>query len=65
MFVRFQGIEVGDSEYACAMLEAKIEFDAWERDKRKGRKANKTKFKAQRLAKLDAQKAGAFVEDDE
>ena len=61
----FQGIKVGDSEYACAMLEAKIEFDAWERDKRKGRKADKAKFKAQRLAKLDAEKAGEFVEEDE
>jgi hypothetical protein len=37
----FQGIKVGDSEYASAMLEAKIEFD-------------------QRLAKLDARKAGLF-----
>ena len=42
------------------MLEAKIEFDQWERDKRKGRKADKAKFKAQRLAKLDARKAGLF-----
>lgn len=53
---------LSDSDYAIAMLEAKIEFDAWEAGKRKGRKANKAKFRAQRLAKLDARKAG-FYED--
>lgn len=57
-------INVGDMEYESAMLEAKIEFDAWERDKRKNRKADKAKFKAQRLAKLEAAKEFGD-EDDE
>lgn len=58
-----RGINVGDAEYPSAMLEAKIEFDAWERDKRKNRKADKAKFKAARLAKLEAAKE--FGDEDE
>lgn len=44
------------AEYLQAMKEAKAEFDAWEADKRKGRKATKATYRAQRLAKLDARK---------
>lgn len=51
------------SEYKQAMIDAKVEFDAWESDKRKTRKGSKAKYKAQRLAKLDAQKA-KFFEDN-
>lgn len=59
-----RGINVGDIEYPSAMLEAKIEFDQWERDKRKNRRAEKAKFKAIRLAKLEAAKEFGD-EDDE
>jgi hypothetical protein len=56
----FNGIKVGDADYASAMLEAKIEFDQWERNKRKNRISDKAKFRAQRLAKLDAMKENLF-----
>jgi hypothetical protein len=39
-------------EYRQAMQEAKEEFQAWERNKRKNNKMTKEKYKAQRLAKL-------------
>ena len=39
-------------EYQQAMAEAILEFQAWERNKRKNNKMNKEKYKAQRLAKL-------------
>lgn len=48
------------AEYVQAMKEAKIEFDQWFADKRKNRKSDKAKFKAQRLAKLDAARDGSF-----
>lgn len=44
-------------EYHCLMMEAQIEFYLWEEDKRKGRKADKEKHNAIRLAKLEARKA--------
>lgn len=44
------------AEYNSLMLEAKVEFDEWERDKRKQKKATKVKHKALRLAKLEARK---------
>lgn len=43
-------------EYQLAMLEAKLEFDAWEQRKRRDRKSNKEKYRAKRLAKLDMQR---------
>jgi hypothetical protein len=39
-------------EYQQAMLEAREEFVAWEKNKKKNRLSDKAKFKAQRLAKL-------------
>jgi hypothetical protein len=39
-------------EYQQAMAEAKAEFQAWERDKKRNRVSTKEKYKAQRLAKL-------------
>lgn len=48
------------AEYTQAMVEAKREFDAWEASKRKNRKADKAKFRAVRLAKLDARKSTFF-----
>ncbi len=43
-------------EYHCLMMEAQIEFYMWEEEKRLGRKADKAKHKAIRLAKLEARK---------
>lgn len=40
------------SEYQQAMAEARAEFVAWEKNKKKNRLSDKAKFKAQRLAKL-------------
>jgi hypothetical protein len=40
------------SEYQQAMAEAREEFVAWEKNKKKNRLSDKAKFKAQRLAKL-------------
>lgn len=40
------------TEYQQAMQEAKMEFQAWERDKKRNRVSTKEKYKAQRLAKL-------------
>lgn len=40
------------SEYQQAMAEARAEFVAWEKNKKKNRISDKAKFKAQRLAKL-------------
>ena len=40
------------SEYQRVMVEAREEFLAWERNKKKNRVSDKAKFKAQRLAKL-------------
>lgn len=40
------------SEYQRAMAEAREEFVAWEKNKKKNRLSDKAKFKAQRLAKL-------------
>ena len=40
------------SEYQQAMAEAREEFLAWEKNKKKNRISDKEKFKAQRLAKL-------------
>lgn len=40
------------SEYQQAMAEAREEFLAWEKNKKKNRISDKAKFKAQRLAKL-------------
>lgn len=40
------------SEYQQAMAEAREEFLAWEKNKKKNRVSDKAKFKAQRLAKL-------------
>lgn len=45
------------AEYHSLMLEAKIEFDEWERDSKKNRKATKLKHSALRKAKLEARKA--------
>lgn len=39
-------------EYQFAMQEAREEFLAWERNKKRNRVSTKAKFKAQRLAKL-------------
>jgi hypothetical protein len=39
-------------EYQQAMLEAREEFVAWEKNKKKNKLSDKAKFKAQRLAKL-------------
>jgi len=39
-------------EYRIAMKEAKEEYDAWEKNKKKNRKWTKEKYRAQRLAKL-------------
>lgn len=39
-------------EYQLALQEAREEFLAWERNKKRNRVNTKTKFKAQRLAKL-------------
>lgn len=44
------------SEYLQAMKEAQEEYDAWALGKRSNHKANKEKYRAQRLAKLDAMK---------
>lgn len=44
-------------EYHSLMLEAKVEFDEWEREQRKKRRAKKVKHKALRVAKLEARKA--------
>lgn len=52
-----QGIYEG-VEYRIAMKEAKEEFDAWERNKRRDHKMTKEKYKAQRLAKLAMQEMG-------
>ena len=51
--VAYQTLE----EYHSLMMEAQIEFYMWEEEKRSGRKADKAKHKAIRLAKLDARKA--------
>lgn len=51
------GIEIFKSlrgEYQQVMAEAKAEFQAWERNKKRNRVSTKEKFRAQRLAKLDA-----------
>lgn len=40
------------TEYQQAMAEAREEFLAWEKNKKKNRISDKAKFKAQRLAKL-------------
>jgi broad specificity phosphatase PhoE len=45
-------------EYAQAMAEAKEEFQAWERNKRKVFHSTKEKYRAQRLAKLQMQEMG-------
>jgi len=37
-----------------AMVEAREEFLTWERNKKRNRVSTKEKFRAQRLAKLDA-----------
>jgi hypothetical protein len=39
-------------EYQLALQEARDEFLAWERNKKRNRVSTKAKFKAQRLAKL-------------
>jgi hypothetical protein len=39
-------------EYQLALQEAREEFLAWERNKKRNRVNTKAKFKAQRLAKL-------------
>ena len=39
-------------EYQLALQEAREEFLAWERNKKRNRMKTKAKFKAQRLAKL-------------
>lgn len=44
-------------EYHCLMMEAQIEYYLWEEEKKVGRKADKVKHNAIRLAKLDARKA--------
>jgi len=41
-------------EYQRAMVEAREEFLTWERNKKRNRVSTKEKFRAQRLAKLDA-----------
>lgn len=41
-------------EYQKAMQEAREEFLTWERNKKRNRVSTKEKFRAQRLAKLDA-----------
>ena len=41
-------------EYQRAMVEAREEFLTWERNKKRNRISTKEKFRAQRLAKLDA-----------
>jgi broad specificity phosphatase PhoE len=41
-------------EYQQAMLEAREEFLAWEKNKKRNRVSTKEKYRAQRLAKLDA-----------
>lgn len=51
--VAYQTLE----EYHCLMMEAQIEFYLWEEEKKRGRKADKAKHKALRLAKLEARKA--------
>jgi urease accessory protein UreE len=55
MSERILGALYEGQEYATAMREAKLEFEAWERDKKRNRKTTKEKYKAQRLAKLDMQ----------
>lgn len=50
------------SEYKQAMIEARVEFLEWESSKRKNRRMTKAKFKAVRLAKLDARKSKFFEE---
>lgn len=50
--VAYQTLE----EYHCLMMEAQIEFYLWEDEKRRGRKADKVKHKAIRLAQLEARK---------
>jgi hypothetical protein len=55
--VAYQTLE----EYHSLMMEAQIEFYMWEDEKRSGRKADKAKHKAIRLAKLEAKKA--FVDN--
>ena len=60
-----RAINPGDAEYASVMLEAQVEFDEWERGKRKNRKADKAKFKAMRLAKIEAAKEFGDEDEDE
>jgi len=46
------GLYHGQREYLEAMREAKVEFDEWERSKRRNFKMTKEKYRAKRLAKL-------------
>ncbi len=52
MAERILGALYEGKEYQQAMAEAKREFQAWERDKKRNRVSTKEKYKAQRLAKL-------------
>jgi hypothetical protein len=49
-------------EYEQLMREAKIEFDQWEKDKKKNRKVSKATFLAKRLAKLHMMKSQFVTE---
>ena len=44
-------------EYHSLMLEAKVEYDEWERTQRQKKKEKTLKHKALRLAKLEARAA--------
>jgi hypothetical protein len=44
-------------EYHALMMEAQIEMYLWDEEKRTRRKADKSKHKAIRLAKLEARRA--------
>jgi hypothetical protein len=52
MMIGYQTLD----EYHALMMEAQIEMYLWDEEKRRTRKSDKAKFKAIRLAKLEARK---------
>ena len=52
MAERVLGALYEGQDYQQAMADAKAEFQAWEKNKKKNRLSDQAKFKAQRLAKL-------------